>query len=540
MRPLVPHTRLRQLTGILVFGALLSIGCAQVGRLHNTPVTMSPKHAGEDDRRFARGRDEPFTASMFEDTTIGLVPGTADTAKRFLGRLRQGYTADTLDIMVFGDNRFGYRSTRLATQYYRIAAMFKSPGKFAVGLANIPLLFFRGLWPDLAIIRDVPSRIRHLPTWGPQRTVVSAMVAKIDSIHARGGRVAAIVNTGDLVTDGRYPEQWLRFLKIAKPLYAKVPYFAVAGNHERTDTEDGVANWRTATGLPVASDRLYYCFDSADSWVRFIALDSNPMANPTQLWSREAQLRFSDEQINWMVARLKEHQGPAFVFMHHPPFSAGFHRMEWQADSLLRQEREKMIRAMHDAGLAVLATGHEHAYQRALFTWPDAVMLDIVTGGGGAPLYQLPPNAEAVRLFTQYHVAGSQVKPENVFTGTFNNFLHVRMWPGGGELRAYSVDTGARTTLVDHVKIDLSRYGTPTIAQSKIPVPPKTSPANAANEEAKSKPRPTAADSIAASKRILKPAPKMQKQAARDSVTAHHKFAADSLANKKLPPPHTP
>ena len=138
-----------------------------------------------------------------------------------------------------------------------------------------------------------------------------------------------------------------------------------------------------------------------------------------------------------MVARLKEHPGPAFVFMHHPPFSAGFHRMEWQADSLLRQEREKMIRAMHDAGIAVLATGHEHAYQRALFTWPDAVMLDIVTGGGGAPLYQLPPNAEAVRLFTQYHVAGAEVKPENVFTCTFNNFLHVRMWPGGGELRAY-------------------------------------------------------------------------------------------------------
>src|SRR5205814_5618920 len=114
---------------------------------------------------------------------------------------------------------------------------------------------------------------------------------------------------------------------------------------------------------------LYYCFDSADGWVRFIALDSGPMANPGSLWTREAQVKYSDEEINWMVARLKEHHGPAFVFMHHPPFSVGFHREEWQADSLLRQRRDRMIRSMHGAGIAVLANGHAHAYERPVLTW---------------------------------------------------------------------------------------------------------------------------------------------------------------------------
>ena len=60
--------------------------------------------------------------------------------------------------------------------------------------------------------------------------------------------VAAAINTGDLVEDGQIPQHWERFLRLTQPLFSRVPYFAVAGNHERTDTENGVANWRTATG----------------------------------------------------------------------------------------------------------------------------------------------------------------------------------------------------------------------------------------------------------------------------------------------------
>jgi hypothetical protein len=36
--------------------------------------------------------------------------------------------------------------------------------------------------------------------------------------------------------------------------------------------------------------------------------------------------------------------------MHHPPFSVGFHRMEWQADSVLYNRRETMVKALREAG----------------------------------------------------------------------------------------------------------------------------------------------------------------------------------------------
>jgi hypothetical protein len=377
-----------------------------------------------------------------------------------------------------------------------------------------------------------------MPTWGPERKVISAMLAKADSLNAHGEMVAAVINTGDLVNDGRYPMHWERFLKINQPLTSRVPYFAVAGNHERTDAVEGLANWHTATGLPVGGDRLYYCFDSADGWVRFIALDSNPMVDPVHLWTSEVHAKFSDEEISWMVARLKEHNGPAFVFMHHPPFSAGFHHTEWQADSVLSNRRERMMEAMHDAGLGVLASGHEHDYERALFTWPDAVLIDIVTGGAGAPLYSIPPPAESAQLFAEYKVAGSTVNPENVVTGAYNNFIHVRLWFGGGELYTYAVDTHSRTTLTDKVRIDLARYGVPRIDEHKMPVPPQGIATSGPHEENMKKPNPAKTDTVATSKRILsKPSPREASRrqvkratTVRDSVAAAKR---DSLAARK-------
>lgn len=493
--------------------AALAAGCAHTGRLTYQPLQVSPTRthvAGQAPpaRTEAEQRQalEPWRP-LFGDTLIGLVPGTADSSKRFLGRLRDGYTSDTLNLFFFGDNRPGYRSTRLQPEYAIVGHMFQSPLKFLHGLVTLPVAFVKGMYPDLALVRDIPGRIAQMPTWGREAEVLSAMLAKIDSLHAHGQRVAAVMNTGDLVKDGRYPAHWERFLRLTRPLSSRVPYFAVAGNHERTDTVDGRENWRTATGLPVGGDRLYYCWDSADGWVRFIALDSNPIVDPGSLWSREVQVKYSKEEFDWLVARVKEHIGPVIVMMHHPPFSAGYHRVEWQRDSVLVERREAMVRALHDAGISVVLSGHEHTYQRALMTWPDAVLIAIVTGGGGAPLHILPPPAQSARLLSEYRVAGGGIKPENVFTAQVFNFIHMRLWFGGGELFTYAVDAQSRATQIDHVQIDLKRYGVPKIDQHKIPIPPAKGPTGPKEAEGKMKamvPRP---DTTSASQRILETPP---------------------------------
>jgi len=505
----------RGLLAIAALAVILFAGCAHVGRLQNVGHTVSPAFADSTDA----GGEEPDRAliplrPLFGDTLIGLAPGTADSSLRFLGRLRDGFTADTLNIILCGDNRPGYRLSRLNPEIVRIRqGLSLNPLKLLRGLITIPYAIVKGLYPDLALIREMPAFIGHMPKWSREHQVMNAMMVKIDSLQAHGQTVAAVINTGDLVMDGQYAAHWERFLRITEPLTSRVPYFPIAGNHERTDTQIGVDNWRMATGLPVGGDRLYYCFDSADGWVRFIALDSNPIVDASSRWTSEVKIKYSEEEFTWLVERVKEHTGPVLVMMHHPPFSVSAHRMEWQKDAVLTERRERMVRSMHEAGISILVSGHEHSYQRALLTWPDAVLIALVSGGAGAPLHSIPPPTESARLYSEYKVAGSVVKPENVFTSQVFNFTHLRLWFGGGELYTYAVDQNSGTKLIDHVQVDLNRYGIPKIDQHKMPLPPAKGPAEVMKTAA-AMPGMTAVakvDSTSASERLLsKPPPSGQ------------------------------
>ena len=484
-------------------------GCANMGKLTYVPEPVSPQ-ADSTKTRETKVR-VPYWSPLFGDTAIGFVPNTADTTRRYLGRLRTGFTADTLNVLLFGDNRPAYRSVRIQPELKRIRGMLSlNPVNWFKGLITIPVALAKGLYPDLAIIRDIPAGLRRMPTYGREHQVLNAMVAKVDSLEKKGQIVAAAINTGDLIKDGRRPAHWERFLEVWKPLSSRVPYFAIAGNHERTDTQVGVENWRVATGLPVGGDRLYYCFDSADGWVRFIALDTNPIVNPQKHWSREVEVKYSDEQVDWMVARVKEHVGPVFLFMHHPPFSSGYHRDEWQFDPVMRERRERMVKALHESGIGVLASGHEHAYQRALITWPDAVLINIATGGAGSPLIAIPPQKQSAAIMSQYQVAGSVIKPENVMTAQAFHFILVRLWFGGGEFFTYDVDENSKTKVIDKVEIDLKRYGIPQIDQHKMIVPPTKGPTQQPEEPKAGATAATAAktDTTQTGKQILnQPAP---------------------------------
>jgi hypothetical protein len=489
---------------------ILLAGCARMGRLQSVGHTVSPAPADSTNREAGdQRRVRTSLRPLFGDTLIGLAPGTADSSIRFLGRLRNGYTADTLNVFLCGDNRPGYRLARIGPELLTIRqGLSLNPIKFLRGLITIPWALVKGLYPDLALFRDIPALIERMPKYSREHQVVNAMLVKVDSLQAHGQNVAALINTGDLVYDGRYPAHWERFLRITEPLTSRVPYFPIAGGHERTDTEDGVENWRIATGLPVGGDRLYYCFDSADGWVRFIVVDSNPIVDPHSRWTHEVEIKYSEEEFTWLEARVKEHRGPVLVMMHNPPFSVGTHRIEWERDPVLLERRERMVRALHETGISILATGHEHSYQRALLTWPDAVLIVLSSGGGGAPLQPIPPPAEGVRLFSAYKVAGSVVKPENVFTSQVFNFTQVRLWFGGGEFHTYAVDQNSNATLIDKVAIDLNRYGIPEIDQHKVILPPAKGPTEAQKPVA-SKPDTTGTkvDAPSASKRLLEKSP---------------------------------
>jgi len=99
-------------------------------------------------------------------------------------------------------------------------------------------------------------------------------------------------------------------------------------------------------------------------------------------------------QFRWVERELVGLDRKRFVnvamFFHHPPFSSGPHggaQLEKQAASL-RTRWMPLFRAHH---VRLLLTGHEHLYEHWAEHYTDATgphrIDEIVSGGGGAPLY---------------------------------------------------------------------------------------------------------------------------------------------------------
>jgi hypothetical protein len=145
-----------------------------------------------------------------------------------------------------------------------------NPVKIVKALVTIPYAFVKGMVPDLGLIRDIPPMVRGQPTWGREHQVLNAILAKVDTVKSQDKVVAAVINSGDLVYDGRNPAHWERALRIIQPLSSRVPYFPVAGKPVSRLTVDGIANWQMQCGLPrrrppVLLLRLRRCVSQADS-----------------------------------------------------------------------------------------------------------------------------------------------------------------------------------------------------------------------------------------------------------------------------------
>jgi len=109
---------------------------------------------------------------------------------------------------------------------------------------------------------------------GTRAMVRNALLNEAKSIHAD-----FIVNTGDFVSDGRYPDHWLRFIKENKfdsPLLTEIPYLPTTGSHECTN--DSVYGRKNFSAIFQYSGFYTIEFPDADLFV----IDSNIMLDQKQ------------------------------------------------------------------------------------------------------------------------------------------------------------------------------------------------------------------------------------------------------------------
>src|SRR5690349_10604613 len=83
--------------------------CSHIGKLAPLSQTITPADTTGGKNPEAAVRHTAAAPGYHPiygaDTLVGFVPGTGDSARRYLGRLRNGYTADTLNLILLGDNR---------------------------------------------------------------------------------------------------------------------------------------------------------------------------------------------------------------------------------------------------------------------------------------------------------------------------------------------------------------------------------------------------------------------------------------------------
>jgi hypothetical protein len=228
--------------------------------------------------------------------------------------------------------------------------------------------------------------------------IVDDMLRTIGRLRTTPHPVRFVLQTGDAVVDGRDARQWnASFVSLINRITTDggIPYFLAPGNHDVTGSGDlqsperltGLANYlramadlippdgatRRLTGYPT------YAFGYGNTFV--VGIDSNIAEDSTQIqWVRT--------QLQGLDRKRYEH---VIVFFHHPVFSSGPHgaAIVERPTAALREHWMPLFRKHN---VTLLFAGHEHLFEHWTEHRRDASgrwhhIDQIVTGGGGAPLY---------------------------------------------------------------------------------------------------------------------------------------------------------
>jgi hypothetical protein len=226
--------------------------------------------------------------------------------------------------------------------------------------------------------------------------LVDAMLAKIKALASTPYPVRFVVQSGDAVLRGQNGAMWnVSFSPTIERLTrtGNVPYFFAVGNHDVTtmppgDPSRALGLHNTLTAMsrlipPEGSPRRLsgyptYAFGYGNLFA--IAIDSNIAADALQLaWVTDELEHLDRSRYPHVIA-----------FFHHPLFSSGPHggpTLE-PPSVAIRNLYAPLFRKHH---VRMTIAGHDHLLDHWIERYTDHEVTyrrdDVVTGGGGAPVY---------------------------------------------------------------------------------------------------------------------------------------------------------
>jgi hypothetical protein len=314
---------------------------------------------------------------------------------------------------------------------------------------------------------DTRSQVDGVALQPDHGVVVDSMLATIRALKSTPFPVRFVVQSGDAVVGGTEGAQWnVSFSPVVEKLTRRgnMPYFFAVGNHDVTVNVAGdparalgLHNTLAAMSKLIPQEgsprRLNgyatYAFGYGNLFA--IAIDSNIAADSTQLAWVSDQLEHLDRARYVHV----------IAFFHHPLFSSGPHggvSPGSSAGPATEDNVERTTAAMrglygplfrrHHVRLTI--AGHDHLYDHWVERYTDAGVSyrrdDLVTGGGGAPIYTYRGEPE----IRAYLAAGADrnvgiqhlTKPGATAEENPHHFVVVRV--DGDRLALEVIGTGAR------------------------------------------------------------------------------------------------
>lgn len=228
--------------------------------------------------------------------------------------------------------------------------------------------------------------------FGDQRALADGewqeIIDQIGRLAEKDDRILFMLDTGDIVENGRHSDQFHRLVDILSPV-RHLPYLVGVGNHEKNDNERAEALENTAAFLGYLDEkfdpsRMYYRKDIGP--VRFLFLDTNDFVYGDEGKRSGPGVR-AEEQLRWLVRELEEDPSrlpPTTIAVMHHPIVQSSDKHDAQAAALWNLEvgGRSLHEVLAEGGVDVILTGHTHTYERFTIHPPGGKEIALVNLSG--------------------------------------------------------------------------------------------------------------------------------------------------------------
>lgn len=250
----------------------------------------------------------------------------------------------------------------------------------------VAALDHRSLAEAVAELPGGPEAGFRMAIFGDQRALADGEWQEIMGLIAAraeaDSRLLCMLDTGDIVFNGRHSDQFAMFADILAPA-RDLPYLLTVGNHEVKNNHEPSARANTVACVgyldpEFSTERMYY--EKRIGRMRLLVLDSNDLVygddgeadpeEPTALGPR------AEAQWRWIVHALAEPEAPGqvtVVAIHHPLVqSSKMHRDAAIALWNRRVDGRGLPEIFLDGGVDLVLTGHTHTFEHFRLERGDA------------------------------------------------------------------------------------------------------------------------------------------------------------------------